>query len=222
MDAAELPVPPDGVRPGYLGLIATGRVILGDIAATAVDLSMRGLLQIESTAGSAGDWILTPAEPPGDCEDPLEYERVLLEWMARPGYATSLAALADDLPSGLEEVREDLVPMRYTEVGCAACITTSEPKRARNWPASCGLSGGSSARQRQSEAQRSWTGGCCHTRCISAWPVPAIHWPGLHMPGSVRLRNSLNGAPRPDGAPTASMTSASGPRHANGRSTRTS
>jgi len=33
MDVAELPVPPGGVRPGHLGLIATGQVILGDITA---------------------------------------------------------------------------------------------------------------------------------------------------------------------------------------------
>lgn len=49
MDAVELPVPPGGVRPGHLGLIASGRVILGDIAATAVDLSLRGWLEIESS-----------------------------------------------------------------------------------------------------------------------------------------------------------------------------
>ena len=109
MDAEELPVPPGGVRPGHLGLVAAGRVILGDIAATAVDLSLRGLLEIESTGGEDSDWVLTPAEPPEDGQDPLEHERVLLEWIARPGYATSLASLAADLPAGLAEVREHLV-----------------------------------------------------------------------------------------------------------------
>jgi len=109
MDVAELPVPPGGVRPGHLGVIATGQVVLGDIAATAVDLSLRGWLQIESTGSEAGGWVLTPAEPPQDGQDPLEYERVLLEWLARPGYATSLASLAADLPAGLAEVREGLV-----------------------------------------------------------------------------------------------------------------
>jgi hypothetical protein len=110
MDAAELLVPPGGVRPGHLGLIATGRVILGDIAATAVDLSLRGLLQIDSTGGEAGGWVLTPAEPPQDGLDALEYEQVLLEWVARPGYgAVGLASLATDLPAGLAEVREGLV-----------------------------------------------------------------------------------------------------------------
>jgi hypothetical protein len=109
MDAEELPVPPSDVRPGHLGLIAAGRVILGDIAATAVDLSLRGLLEIESTDGEDGGWVLTPAEPPEDGQDPLEYERVLLEWVARPGYATSLSSLAADLPAGLAEVRDGLV-----------------------------------------------------------------------------------------------------------------
>jgi hypothetical protein len=109
MDAVELPVPPGGVRPGHLGVIATGRVILGDIAATAVDLSLRGLLEIQSTGGGDGGWVLTAAEPPQDGQEPLEYERVLLEWLARPGYPATLASLAADLPAGLAEVREDLV-----------------------------------------------------------------------------------------------------------------
>jgi len=109
MDAVELPVPPDGVRPGHLGVIATGRVILGDIAATAVDLSLRGWLEIQSTGGQDDGWVLTPAQPPQDGQDPVEYERVLLEWVARPGGAASLASLAADLPAGLAEVREELV-----------------------------------------------------------------------------------------------------------------
>lgn len=109
MDAVELPVPPGGVRPGHLGLIAVGRVLLGDIAATVVDLSLRGLMQIETTGSEAGDWVLTPAEPPEDGQDALEYERVLLEWVARPGYVTDLASLATDLPAGLAEVREGVV-----------------------------------------------------------------------------------------------------------------
>ncbi len=76
MDAAELPVSPGGVRPGHLGLIATGRVILGDIAATAVDLSLRGWLGIESSGDGDGGWMLSSAEPPQDSQDPAEYKRV--------------------------------------------------------------------------------------------------------------------------------------------------
>ncbi len=109
MDAAELPVPPGGVRPGHLGVVTSGRVVLGDIAATAVDLSLRGWLEIESTGGEDGGWVLASAEPPQDGQDPLEYERVLLEWLARPGYPASFVSLASDPPAGLAEVREELV-----------------------------------------------------------------------------------------------------------------
>lgn len=95
MDAAELPVPPGGVRPGHLGVVTSGRVVLGDIAATAVDLSLRGWLEIESTGGEDGGWVLASAEPPQDGQDPLEYERCC--WNGWPGPATppvsSLAGL---------------------------------------------------------------------------------------------------------------------------------
>jgi hypothetical protein len=131
MDAVELPVPPGGVCPGHLGLIASGRVILGDIAATAVDLSLRGWLEIESSGDGDGGWMLASAEPQ-DSQDLAEYERVLVGWLAWPGYPASLASLAADLPAGLAQVRDELV----TGAGCAACTTTSRPRRARNWPAS--------------------------------------------------------------------------------------
>ena len=111
MDARELPLPlpPGGVRPGHLGLIASGRVILGDIAATAVDLSLRGWLDIESSGDGDGGWMLSSAGPPSDGQDPAEYERVLLGWLPRPGYPASLASLAADLPAGLAQVRDELV-----------------------------------------------------------------------------------------------------------------
>ena len=109
MDAAELPVPPGSVRPGHLGVVTSGRVVLGDIAATAVDLSLRGWLEIESPGGEDGGWVLASAEPPQDGQDPLGYERVLLEWLARPGYPASFVSLASDLPAGLAQVREELV-----------------------------------------------------------------------------------------------------------------
>jgi hypothetical protein len=53
--------------------------------------------------------VLAAAEPPPDGQDPLEYERVLLEWLARSGYHASFASLASDLSAGLAEVREELV-----------------------------------------------------------------------------------------------------------------
>jgi hypothetical protein len=109
MDAMELPVPPGGVRAGHLGLVASGRVLLGDIAATAVDLCLRSWLEIESSGDRDGGWMLASAEQPQDSQDPAEYEQVLLGWLARPGYPASLASLAADLPAGLAQVRDELV-----------------------------------------------------------------------------------------------------------------
>jgi hypothetical protein len=34
------PVIPEGIRPGQLGVVMLGRVIMGDIAATAADLAL--------------------------------------------------------------------------------------------------------------------------------------------------------------------------------------
>jgi hypothetical protein len=109
MDAAEPPAPPDGVRPGHIGLITAGRVVLGDIAATAVDLSLRGWLEIQSPGSGHGGWVLASAESPPDGQDLAEYERVLLDWLPRPGYPASLASLAADLPAGLAQARDELV-----------------------------------------------------------------------------------------------------------------
>ena len=170
----QLPVPPDGVRPGHLGVIAVGRVILGDIAATAVDLALRGMLRIESADGGAGGWSLTLLEPPGkDREDTLEYERVLLEWVARPrrGAAASLASLAADLPAGRRRCETAWCVTRCAAAGCGACTATSGPGRARNCLVNCGNSGGNCARPGLS-ARKSWRAGCCRTRCTLAWPGP--------------------------------------------------
>ena len=48
------PLPPDGLRPGQLGVVLLGRVIVGDIAATLVDLAGREIVQVaeDQDAGS--------------------------------------------------------------------------------------------------------------------------------------------------------------------------
>jgi hypothetical protein len=51
-----VPVPPDRIRPGQLGVVMLGRVIIGDIATTLVDLAVRGVLAVEEH-GQAG-WLL--------------------------------------------------------------------------------------------------------------------------------------------------------------------
>jgi hypothetical protein len=48
------PLPPDGLRSGQLGVVLLGRVIVGDIAATLVDLAGREIVQVaeDQDAGS--------------------------------------------------------------------------------------------------------------------------------------------------------------------------
>lgn len=53
--STELPAPPPGLRPGHAGVIAAGRVVLGDIAAAAADLSLRGLLRPGGDGCEPGD-----------------------------------------------------------------------------------------------------------------------------------------------------------------------
>lgn len=53
-------VPPvlEGFRAGQTGVVVLGRVIMGDIAATLVDLVQRDFLTVEETTDQ-GDWLLT-------------------------------------------------------------------------------------------------------------------------------------------------------------------
>ena len=52
--------PPEDLRPAQLGIVLLGRVILGHISATLVDLAQRGFLRIEAIPGDGDpDWLLT-------------------------------------------------------------------------------------------------------------------------------------------------------------------
>jgi hypothetical protein len=54
-----VPVPPDRIRPGQLGVVMLGRVIIGDIATTLVDLAVRGMLAVEEEEQHGqGGWLL--------------------------------------------------------------------------------------------------------------------------------------------------------------------
>jgi uncharacterized membrane protein YgcG len=50
--------PPGGLRPAQLGIVLVGRVILGHISATLVDLAQRDYLRIEAVPGGE-HWLLT-------------------------------------------------------------------------------------------------------------------------------------------------------------------
>lgn len=57
--------PPADLRPAQLGVVLLGRVILGQIAATLVDLAQRGFIRIDQIPGDDDhDWLLTDLRGP--------------------------------------------------------------------------------------------------------------------------------------------------------------
>ena len=98
MQQMRVPAPPGGLRPGQLGVVMLGRVIMGDMAVTLVDLAIRELVRVEQAPdGGDGGWQLTPllaGAPRQQRESLLEYEHKLLEGLADCGPASSLPALA--------------------------------------------------------------------------------------------------------------------------------
>jgi len=111
MSAGAVPVAPGGLRPGQLGLIVVGRVIMGDIAVTVADLAQRGFLAVDEAADDR-DWLLSPsgAGAPGQMRGHvLEYERRLLDGLAEAGAPARLSALPSGFGKTLDETREALV-----------------------------------------------------------------------------------------------------------------
>jgi hypothetical protein len=108
---ARVPVPPEGLRAGQLGVVVIGRVIIGDLAATLVDLAIRNALRIEENMVADGGWLLSPAarsrRQPHDSA--AEYEQILLEGIAGVEATVSLSALASRLPATLDKTRTAIV-----------------------------------------------------------------------------------------------------------------
>lgn len=71
--------PPRALRPAQLGVVLVGRVTLGHIGATAVDLAARGYLRIELVEDDDPDWRMTALDAERD--ELLGYERTLLRGM---------------------------------------------------------------------------------------------------------------------------------------------
>jgi hypothetical protein len=90
-------------------LVCVGRVILGDIAATLVDLAIRGHLDLgQPPPGDSGGWLLTPrlAAPSQGAGSLLGYERILLRGLAGQGGTVSLPALPR---AALDQARSELI-----------------------------------------------------------------------------------------------------------------
>ena len=59
-EPADSVIPPGGLRPAQLGIVALSRVVFGHLSATLADLAERGFLRIEEIPGSDDrDWLLT-------------------------------------------------------------------------------------------------------------------------------------------------------------------
>lgn len=104
------PVPPDRIRPGQLGVVMLGRVIIGDIAATLVDLSVRGLLAVEehTDSGPTG-WLLRTEATSRQLAALLPYERGLLGAASDGSTSATIQSRAPRMPDALNSAREAIV-----------------------------------------------------------------------------------------------------------------
>lgn len=110
-----------------------GRVIIGDVAATLVDLALRGLLRIDEEAAADGGWQLTlaVASRSRSAQSALEYEQVLIAGVAGVGETGSLSDQGEELVVRIRVFQRDLRhltsaegPRRLLE-GCSPMRSTS-------------------------------------------------------------------------------------------------
>lgn len=99
--------PPGGLRPAQLGVVLVGRVLLGHVGATVVDLACRGYLTVEPLDEDGSDWQLTvmPAVP----EDLLGYEQAIVHGLFRKQAAFRLEHMTLAMARVLDEVRAGIV-----------------------------------------------------------------------------------------------------------------
>jgi hypothetical protein len=167
---AQLPAPPDGIRPGQFGVVTLRRVIIGDIAATLVDPSIRRLLRIEEHDGEPDGWLVVPLHAIASRhrqDSLLRYEQTLLDGLSQGGAAASLASLAPQMPRVLQELARNWCMMRFTAAGSGTCALTSAPTPESSWPAGSAASTVPFAGPPPSKARTPWPAPCCRTLC--AW-----------------------------------------------------
>lgn len=99
--------PPRALRPAQLGVILVGRVTLGHIGATVVDLAGRGYTRIELVEDDDPDWQITAldAEPDGL----LDYERTLLRGLFDGPQTIRLGLVTARMIPLLDKVRAQIV-----------------------------------------------------------------------------------------------------------------
>jgi hypothetical protein len=102
-------LPPDGLRPGQLGVVLLGRVIIGDIAATLVDLASREIVQVAEDQ-DAGGWLLgvPSAAAPGSRDRLLGYEKALVRGLPADRRA-GIEELAGTYRAAMDRARARLI-----------------------------------------------------------------------------------------------------------------
>lgn len=98
-------VPPEGLRPAQVGLLADEVAHPVDVSATIVDLAVRGYLRIEEIERKwrRDDYLLTRLEK--DTSELLGYERLLLgELVSTPGASVKLSDLRNTFASSFRKV----------------------------------------------------------------------------------------------------------------------
>lgn len=99
--------PPGGLRPAQLGVVLVGRVLLGHVGATVVDLACRGCLTMEPLDEDGSEWQLTAA--PAVPEDLLGYEQAIMHGLFGKQAAFRLEHMTLAMAPVLDEVRAKIV-----------------------------------------------------------------------------------------------------------------
>jgi hypothetical protein len=102
--------PPGDLRPAQLGIVLVGRVILGHIGATLVDLAQRGFLRIEEVySDDECDWLLTDLRGPVATGGALlRFEATLLDGLFAQQPVFMLREIGQDLIPALNRTRAQL------------------------------------------------------------------------------------------------------------------
>lgn len=103
-------MPPADLRPAQLGIVLLGRVILGHVAATLVDLAQRGFLRIDEIPGDDDhDWLLTDLRgQAGTSRSLLRFEASLLNGVFARQSVARVGEISKDLIPALNRMRRQL------------------------------------------------------------------------------------------------------------------
>jgi hypothetical protein len=115
---ASAPRPPADLRPAQLGIVLVGRVILGHVSATLVDLAQRGVLSLDETHdgldevhnANDGDWLLIDRRSGvGSGGDALlDFERTLLDGLFYGNAVVRMSGLGETFLLPMNQMRKQL------------------------------------------------------------------------------------------------------------------